>query len=438
MTDSPPQSLSKRLSVAITLLASLCVHLFLTRMPDTMGDVGMYAAWAESIERYGFDGAYFSSFAARFPIDYPPVFPYLLGLLSWLRGLLDASPLGPASALQFWIPFPAALADVATAFLVYVTVKRIAPWRTAYLSMLIYAFNPAVLFATAYWGVMDSLNIFFAVLALVFLDQRKPELSWAAITLGVFTKPFAAVIALVVAVITLRQYGWARSLRCAGVSLGLSILVLSPFLAAHSPAETVYRVMFDFGNMPYVTSNAHNLWWLLTGGVPWVSVYSPALGSLSYQAVGMLLFFPFWAMVCAAIWRSPGLVSKYLLCALLSFGFFMVITHMHENHLFTALPLLAIVAVTNRPLAWVYAGASLTLLTNMLLHDPYLVTEFLYGLRYDPRQLMSFTFAPAGRISAPHLWMTRADALANLGLFAYLAFLALRQVRPSAHTPSPG
>lgn len=428
---SVPSSLRRKLGVALTLAASLWVHLCLTQMPDTMGDVGMYAAWAASIEGYGIEGAYFPSFAQRFPIDYPPVFPYLLAFLSWGRGLVDASPLGPAKALEFWIPLPAALADLATALLVYISVKRIASWRAAYLSMLLYAFNPAVLFATAYWGVMDALNIFFALLALVFLDQRRPELSWAAITLGVFTKPFAAVIALVIAAITLGRYGWARSLRCGIVSAAVSVLILAPLLPAHSPVEAIHRVLFDFGNMPYVTSNAHNLWWLLTGGVPWVSVNSPAVGTLSYQTVGMLLFFPFWALVCAASFVNRDLVTKYLLCALVSFGFFMTITHMHENHLFTALPLLAIVAVNSRPLAWLYAGASLTLLSNMLLHDPYLVTEYLYDLRYDPRQLMRFTFAPGGRISATHLWWTHANALVNLGLFGGLALLTFRRLRPS-------
>jgi Gpi18-like mannosyltransferase len=424
-----PSKLRRKLVVAMTLAASLWAHLFLTQMPDTMGDVGMYAAWAASIESFGIEGAYFPAFAQRFPIDYPPVFPYLLGFLSWLRGLVDASPLGPASALEFWIPLPAALADLATAFLVYVSVKRIASWRAAYLSMLLYAFNPAVLFATAYWGVMDALNIFFALLALVFLDQRKPELAWLAITLGVFTKPFAAVIALLIAAITLGRYGWARTLRCGIVSLGVSALVLAPLLFTHPPVEAIHRVLFDFGNMPFVTSNAHNLWWSLTGGVPWVSVYSPAIGTLSYQTVGMLVFFPFWALVCAASFMNRDRVALYLLAALACFGFFMLSTHMHENHLFTALPLLAIVAVTSRPLAFVYAGASLTLLSNMLLHDPYLVTEFLYDLRYDPRHLMRFTFAPGGNISATHLWWTHANALLNLALFGGLAFLTLRRWR---------
>ncbi len=427
MTDAGATSLEKKLAIGFTLVASAGVHLVFMRMPDTMGDVGMYVSWASAVERLGIAGAYFSP--QRFPIDYPPVFPYLLAFLSWLRGLIDSSPLGPASALQFWIPLPAALADVATAWLVYVTVKRIGSWRAAYASMLLYAFNPALLFATAYWGVMDSLNIFLAVFSLVLLDRRKPEWAWAAITLGVFTKPFAAIIALVVAVITLRQYGWARIFRCGAVSFALSVLILFPFLSVVSPTIAIQRVMFDWGNMPYVTANAHNTWWLITGGPPWVTVYEAFIGEWSYQAIGVLAFFSFWGVILAAAWRIQDLVAKYLLCALLSYGFFMINTHMHENHLFTVLPLLAIVAAARRSLAILYAGVTLTLLLNMVLHDPYLVTEFLYGLPYDARHLMSFTFAPGGKISAVHLWLTRINAIANVGLFVTLGWLTFRQLR---------
>ena len=71
MTDAAATSLGKKLAIGFTLVASAGVHLVFTRMPDTMGDVGMYVSWANAVERLGIAGAYFSP--QRFPIDYPPV-----------------------------------------------------------------------------------------------------------------------------------------------------------------------------------------------------------------------------------------------------------------------------------------------------------------------------------------------------------------------------
>ncbi len=421
-----------RLLIAATLLASFGLHLYFSLMPDTMGDLRIFSVWAYQLERFGIAGAYFIH--PYYPIDYPPGFLYVLRSVVWLHGLVDTSPLGPSSELQHWIRIPYAIADLLTAWLIYLSVKRVAPWRTAYWALVAYAFNPAVIFASAYWGVMDSMNVLLTILALVLLDHKKPELSWAAIAAAVLTKQFAAPVSLVIAVVTLRNYGWRRSLRCAGAALAVVVIMLAPLLAEHSPILTIERVLFDFGNMGYITVNAHNLWWIITGGPPWKDVSTALLGPLSYQSVGTALFCVLWAGCLAAIWwKKRDFQSRYMLTALITFGFFVVVTHMHENHLHTTIAILAIVACRDRRLAALYALVSTTLLVNMVLHDPYLVTEVLYGMPFDMQSMMSFTFAPAGQeMSATHLWLTFANAGMNVLLFCAFLYLVVSHFRRRA------
>jgi hypothetical protein len=99
--------------------------------------------------------------------------------------------------------------------------------------------------------------------------------------------------------------------------------------------------------------------------------------------------------------------------------FFFVSTHMHENHLFQALPLLLAVAGRSRALAWLAAGCSIAILLNTTLHDPWL-----------PYALPGFLSAESGVLD-PHLhrpftWLQRIGSLSNTLLVASLALGTFR------------
>lgn len=429
--------LSAHLLIAATLLASFCLHLYFSLMPDSMGDMRVFSFWAYQVAHHGIAGAYAAP--SIYPIDYPPGYLYVLQVVAWLHRVTDTSSFGPSGDIQFWIPTANAFADIITAGLIYLAVRRVASWRTAYLSLFFYAFNPAIVFASAYWGVMDSMNVMLTILALVLLEYRRPELSWVAITAAVLTKQFAAPVSLVIALLSLKRYGWKRSLVCAGFSLAVFGLMLSPLLANYPLLLSVQRVMFDFGNMSYITANAHNIWWIVTGGPPWADASLSLLGPVSYQSFGTTAFCLLWATCLAALWwKKSDFQSTYLVTALITFGFFMVVTHMHENHLHTSVAILAIVASRNGRLAALYGLASATLLANMVLHDPYLVTEYLYGIPFDTKDMMAFTVAPAGEsVSRLHLWLTFANASINVMLLVALSYLTWAYMREPEQSSAP-
>jgi hypothetical protein len=93
---------------------------------------------------------------------------------------------------------------------------------------------------------------------------------------------------------------------------------------------------------------------------------------VSLKAVGLALFGALLLWTAVRLWRAADPRALYAAAATASLGFFVLATHMHENHLVLALPLLALAAPGQPRVRGVLAAASLASLANMLLHDPYL------------------------------------------------------------------
>jgi hypothetical protein len=87
----------------------------------------------------------------------------------------------------------------------------------------------------------------------------------------------------------------------------------------------------------------------------------------------------------------------FLLAAALTCSFFFFMTHMHENHLFMAFPLLLAVAGRRRGLAWLTLGCCVAVTGNSVLHDPwlpYVLPSFLGATSpvMDPHLLRPYTW----------------------------------------------
>jgi len=50
------------------------------------------------------------------------------------------------------LKMPAILADIATAFLIFLIVRKYGSFRLAFIAMISYAFNPAIIYNSAIWG----------------------------------------------------------------------------------------------------------------------------------------------------------------------------------------------------------------------------------------------------------------------------------------------
>ncbi len=406
--------------LAGTLLVALIMRLSLSFLPDTMGDLSQYRHWQERIATVGIVSAYGEESPPY--IDYPPVFPYILKALSGLRGVLPASWVpGWGDAGSFMLKLPAVLAELAITCLVFVFVRKGAGFRAAYASALLFAFNPAVLFNTTYWGQADAVHSLFVLCSVVTLAWGKPELSWVFLTVGVLTKPLAAPFVPLVALVTLRDYSRVRFIRCICLAVFTAVVLLVPFVMTGTFSVIVARIIHDIGVMPFVSVNAHNLWWCLTAGPPWVPASNRLLGIVTYKAVGIVAFVVIQSLLIVKVVKHRDRGLLLAVAAAMPLVFFMVSTHMHENHMYGVFPLMAMVCMRSRRATVVYVLLSVTFLANMVLHDEYITGGYLHGVAVDPGAAVGLADAAETAAKMPLVLqrLTVINSVANTLIFAW-------------------
>jgi hypothetical protein len=366
-----------RRAIAI-LLAAAAIQVALATIPDTMGDLLEYRSWTRTLARQGLTAAYWppaapiDSPAFSPPIDYPPLLPYAFWVLGRaLRALSPTNLDGNTWLLDLLIRLPFVLSNLLLALLVYVETRRYAPsW--AHMAFALVALNPALIFDTAYWGQADAPCALLVTASIVALVRGWPEWSWAALAAAALVKPLAYPLAPLIAVETLRRFGPGRTARAAAAALVVAGVAFAPFALRGHLLDALRDLVTQVDAMPYISVNAHNLWWLLGLGAPWTNAYASPLGLVSWNTLSLLLFGSFYLAVLALLWRSREPRSLYVASATTVFGFFVLSTHMHENHLFYAVPLLALAAAESRPARTALGILTVAMLANMALHDPFL------------------------------------------------------------------
>jgi hypothetical protein len=389
-------------------------------------DFAAYTRWYEQIAASGLRTVY-----DRSDFDYPPLYAYLLWtltkgqqLLGEIAGrtLIPSFPLllriwplifdlgiawllmhvgrTAARAGAAWAPAsaaaraPAPASASASAGAATATAGGAMAARWEWILPVLYLLNPVVLFDTGYWGQTDSIHSGFVLAAFLALGWRARGnvpggeagppawVGWVLMALGSLMKPvalpyFPMILALSICWHGVRSTIWGMA--AAAITIAGACL---PFMVG-DPLLFTETLVMDLSSMPFTSCNAHNLWWILGA---WRPSGEPWLGSLSARDVGYILFGIFLTVVLVRTWsvalrREVSLAEGCGLAAAVGTGFFMLSTHLHENHLFAVLPLLLPLAVLpwangparTRAALWLVAGATLGVLLNMVAHDPWLV-----------------------------------------------------------------
>jgi Gpi18-like mannosyltransferase len=360
----------------------LLLRWILAIQPGYVVDTLAYKRWAMYAARLGLGRVYATS-----DIDYPPFYAYVLYPLGKIYGWISPEALAnhaDSGVLTLLVKLPPLLFDLALAGLLYYTGKRVAgSWgrsdgrRWGAIAAGLYLINPAVLFDTAYWGQPDCIHSFFILAAFTSLFHRPVWVPWTLLTLGLLMKPLAAPFFPLLLILTWARLGFARAVLGGLSALLLFAVSFTPFALAGDLRNTLDRVFGDVMLMAHTSTNAHNFWWALGA---WRDSEAPWLGPLTATQVAMLVFAGFYAIL---LWkahrlhaRQPGGIREpqvLALAFLIAFTFFMVATHMHENHMFATIPLVLPLALVpgalGRRALWIYAGVSIAVFLNLYLHD---------------------------------------------------------------------
>jgi Gpi18-like mannosyltransferase len=305
--------------------------------------------------------------------DNPPVLLYPFWFLGWLYQKLISPSFPPIwvsdpKLLRFMLRLPSLGADLLIGALIFRVLQRKSLSFNASLGAAsAYLLNPAVIFDSAYWGQTAAIHTLFMLLALIATDRRAYVWAGAALTAAVLTKPHALAIVPLVFVLAVREHGWWRISVAGSLTV---LLIVAPFLLAGNIDGVCAQYVKTTQYSPFLSANAHNLWWLVSGGHGWQND-APLGATISFRSAGLLLFGSATLLSSVAVWRQRQ--TLFLAAAYQSLAFFMLNTQIHENHLLPMFAPLVIVAALDRSAWWLYGGFAFTALANMALHDPALI-----------------------------------------------------------------
>jgi predicted membrane-bound dolichyl-phosphate-mannose-protein mannosyltransferase len=331
--------------IVILLIAGLALRLMLSFFGTLSLDFNTFVAWSIRLANLPLSDFYLEW------SDYLPGYLYVLMVL----GKINLLGIIPQTVLY---KLPAIFSDLATGAVIYLIVKRVASKRLALITSGFYIFNPAIIANSTLWGQVDSLTAFFSITSVGLLSVN-PIISALFLALGAVIKPQAAITALVILFVMIRdRWKLFKIIGFAAISAAIFVLAFLPFSGNTNVIQfIVERLSMTLNQYPYTSVNAFNFWgffgfWISESG----KIISPNL-------IGAVLTLVIGILSSNRLWDKKN--GEYYLLAILYIANFMFFSRMHERHLLPALAPLSIIAVLN-PYFWIaYIGYSFTYVLNL-------------------------------------------------------------------------
>jgi dolichyl-phosphate-mannose-protein mannosyltransferase len=362
------------------LSLSFLIRLLLFPTQGYVNDLNTFASWFNTAAEQG--PRVFYSVVSW--CDYPPFNVYFF----WGFGsLAKALSLSGTPVIYSVIKLLPNIFDIATAFLIFVFVRKRLDFKAALLATALYAFNPAVVFNAAVWGQVDAIYTFFLVLSVTLILASKPELSAAAFTLSVLTKPQGIALAPLIAYLILRKYHvqWRRLVTSLVAVVATIFVVIIPFEWSN-PLTFLSNIYFNaYSNPTYqVTSlNAFNVWALRGMWIP----DTQGISFLTPNIIGWAMFAALTIFTLYLVHKRMGVSEEALVlfaAFVLLFGFFMLPTRIHERYLFPVISMLTLMFPFIKKTRPLYVVLTATLFANISYVLYWLNTDSGRNLSGDP------------------------------------------------------
>jgi hypothetical protein len=327
---------------------------------------------------------------AETTVDYPPLTLYELGVAGRAYRWANHGRYPNTLALLVTVKATAVLADVGLALLLYFSIRHLIGKATARWVVALYMLNPAVLLDAAALGYLDPLFVLPAVGALVAAVLGASALAGALACATVLTKPQAVVILPAIALAVWNLEGRAaRPARLAAACAGAGVVaagLIGPVIAAGAWANMV-QTMERLTHHDMLSGNACNLWWIVgyvlrayysVGGMGVWRAFTAQTKILQISRV-VDIGYPNPRPIGAALallamgwslWTARRARDVWLLAALAAFlvhAYSTLSAQVHENHLYAAVPFLAMASAGRPRLTPVYLAVSAIVALNLNL-----------------------------------------------------------------------
>ncbi len=373
----PPSASRTRLRVviAIALVAvGLLARWPLLPYPGFLHDQDQFVMWAHVAATRGVSHVYdrYDRNGRPTPLcNYPPVQVYVCRALASVYPLVAGKNLDAAvvqSVVQreeapqvhttyVLFKMPAVAADLATAVLLLFWLSRRGSLLFSSLVAALYALHPAVLHDSSVWGQIDAIPTLFILGSLEAARRKNLTWMWTMATLASLAKPQALIFLPVWLTLSVIHLGrdsrrWMRSTSVAAIIL---IVTLAPFHGTWDGVREAYAGAPSY--YPFTHLNGFSAWFLknpliephLEGNlVEWYLCDDrPQALGLTARSWGLAGVLCTWLLAIDVLRRRKGdEVAVDWAARLVSLGFFVFSTQMHERYLF---PAIAIWAGSARP-----------------------------------------------------------------------------------------
>lgn len=356
------------------LAAVILVNYGLLFLNGYSGDLGYWKDWVGQLSGNGY---------VNFNGNYPPFYTHWLYLVGKFYSL-TGSPVETNDFLKFLIQIPVTLCHcLLTTVIFYLLIKSKTRRHIFHATLLMTAFNPAILVNGPIWGQVDIIPVTFVVCAILLsFTQRYHYLSFPVFTLALLTK------FQMVAFVPVFGFIFFRNSKPHLLGILLSILLcaivfMPSILAGHLWQSFRLAYIDTLGQYPMTTYNAANLWILLTWNTApdsmmlfGITADSKFAWLFTAKHFGMLLFSltALWLFAqgiyrnkytCTTIQEQASqTLFSAMICAI---AFFTLLPAMHERYLFPAVAIALAYTTMTRGKLFYPVVITLLCAMNMLL-----------------------------------------------------------------------
>lgn len=331
--------LSRYLNIVVPLVLFGVIAFFVKDIPFYEYDTLCWRIWAEHNFEAGLTNAY-NDEGSEMRTNYLPLYHYIL----YSYGMLCGSPESIRENMAYLKLITLAI-DWLGLWYIYKWIDRKVAF---YWIVLLSVANLAYAYNTLIWGQVDGISATFAFISAYYGFHRKTVLSSVFFVLALNMKLQAIIFFPVWGFFYLQYALEQRTVRAFLLPLAafvaMQFVVLIPFLGT---IDRVKDVVFEsVGQFAYVSANAYNYWYAVLGNKIWhLPDIHGYIGTITYKRFGFAAFFI--SSVLAMIPLLRALYSRivagaktfeltrpqvWLICALISLGFFYFNTQMHERY----------------------------------------------------------------------------------------------------------
>jgi Gpi18-like mannosyltransferase len=338
------------------LSVSFLVRVLLFAVQGFQADIGTFGAWFNIANEQG--GSFYTSLWSNPQtawVDYPPFNVYIFWVFGSLTKVL--TPIGVS-----WVNIVKLvpnLFDMAIGAVIYFFVRKQLSFKLSLITVALYVFNPAIVFNAAVWGQFDAIYTFFLLISLLLAIKSKPELSAVTFALAILTKAQGIALLPLVVFLILKQNGVKRFLTAVLAFAATIFLVILPLDWGGSPVTFLSRLYFGiYGHYTYTSFNAFNLWGLFGFAITDENFF--ILGWVLFGALSLFTLY-----VLNKRFKVSDEMPTLFAAFMLFFGFFMLLTRMHERYMFPAISILVLMFPFVKKTRTFYFVLTGTLLANI-------------------------------------------------------------------------